>query len=687
MNLELQDDVRGRYALLVEKDRLLEEKGQVVQVPYVEGTEKGQRFVALENTGRDELLVEEASLRGLTEVGPQETRWKELTSVLGESISSAFVTDNSTSFPELTIQTLKREQVERAGARIGLAQTTLVVDEQGGYRAHVEFRMTNANEPFLELQLPEGAQLWTVRVAGEPGKAISSEAEVDGQVRIPLVKTGEGEGDYVVEVKYGGAINLKVNGGTTVFPLVRSNNINIELSQVRLHLPESMNWFDFNGTMRLVESDSALAEGFQSYLNKRIQEAAQAIASGSNEYSKVRAAVNLSQSRQLFEDNRRTFFGSSSDIDQWYLQNDKLLQDAEEQVQNELDRSAEAVLDNRTRLNRAWAEQRVERSNNLIRGSSSNFEGAYENLKESRGDLNYNSDFFEQNQLKTRSPRGENDPVSPGKDEEAGLGRLRKIDRKPVSGANRGYESELQSAQTNRFNQQQQIELGVKNDPFGGQQSMDLGGKSLPKLQQYRDQLERTQRADTQEPDAVNGRLQEPSVTAPTTGGLPGGFGGPMGGGGIALVDGQVSKPNQGPASPTANFDDGQAAWENVDSGFASLDVKLSERGRVYRFTTPRGEMEITARAIPKNLGDRSSKLLQLFLLVSMICLLTSQRAMRLFQRGTGTWLFIAFAILGGIISLVLGIFPILGLIMLLGGVLASLKKRLLRGEASATAA
>jgi hypothetical protein len=97
--------------------------------------------------------------------------------------------------------------------------------------------------------------------------------------------------------------------------------------------------------------------------------------------------------------------------------------------------------------------------------------------------------------------------------------------------------------------------------------------------------------------------------------------------------------------------------------------------------------MEITARAIPKNLGDRSSKLLQLFLLVSMICLLTSQRAMRLFQRGTGTWLFIAFAILGGIISLVLGIFPILGLIMLLGGVLASLKKRLLRGEASATAA
>ena len=687
LNLELQDDVRGRYALLIEKDRLLKKEGQVVQVPYVEETENGQRFVALENTGRDELLVEEASLLGLTEVGPKETRWKELTSVLGESISSAFVTDNSTSLPELTLQTLKREQVERAGARIGLAQTTLVVDEQGGYRAHVEFRMTNADEPFLELQLPEGAQLWTVRVAGEPGKAISSEAGVNGQVRIPLVKTGEGEGDYAVEVKYGGAINLKVNGGATAFPLVRSNNINIELSQVRLHLPESMIWFDFNGTMRLVASDSALAEGFQSYLNKRIQEAAQALASGSNEYSKVRAAVNLSKSRQLFEDNRRDFFGTSSGIDQWYLKNDKLLQDAEKQVWAERYLSEEAVLDNRTRLNRAWSEQRVERSNNLIRGSSSNFQRAYENLKESRGDLNYNSDFFEQNQLKTKSPRGENGRGIPGKDEEAGLGRLRKIERKPVSGANRGYESELQSAQTNRFNQQQQIELGVKNDPFGGQKSMDLGKKSSPKLQQYRDQLERTQRADTQDLDSANGPPQEPAVPGPTTGGMPGGFGGPMAGGGIASADDQISKPGQGPASHTANFDDGEAAWQNVDTGYASLDVPLSERGRVFRFTTPRGEMEITARAIPKNMGERSGKLLQLFLLVSMICLLTSQRAMRLFQRGTGTWLFIFCAILGGIISLVLGIFPILGLIMLLGGVLASLKKLLVSGEASATAA
>lgn len=687
MTLELQDDVRGRYALLVEKDRLLKEDGQMVQVPYVEGNDKGQQFVTLENTGRDELLVEDESLRGLAEVGPRETRWNDLTSILGESISRAFATDNSTSFPELTIETFKREQVERAGARIGLAQTTVVVDEQGGYRAQVEFRMTNADEPFLELQLPEGAQLWTVRVAGDPGKAISSGTGVDGRVRIPLVKTGEGEGDYAVEVKYGGSINLKTNGGTTAFPLVRSNNINIELSQVRLHLPESMNWFDFNGTMRLVESDSALAEGFQSYLNKRIQEATRALASGSNEYSKVRAAVNLSQSRQLLEDNRRQFSSRSSGIDQLYLQNDKLLQDAEAQAEFELDLSGDSALDNRTRLNQAWSEQRIERSNNLIRGYNSNFEGAYENLKESQGDLNYNSDFFEQNQLKTKSSRDESGQGIDGKDEAAASVGLRTLERKPASGANRGYESELKSTQTNRFYQQQQIDLGVNDDPFGGQQSPDVGGKALPKLQQYRDQLERNQRTDIQDPDSANGRLQEPAEPEPATGGLPGGFGGAMGGGGIASVDGQVSKPSQGPASPTANFDDGQAAWENVDSGFASLDVPLSERGRVYRFTTPRGEMEITARSIPRNLGDRSSKLLQLFGLVLMICLLTSQRAMWLFQRCAGTWLFIGFVSFGGIISLVLGILPILGAIMLLGGVLASLKKLLIRGEASATAA
>ena len=55
-------------------------------------------------------------------------------------------------------------------ARIGLAETTLVVDDNGAYRAELVLRMDNATEQFLEIRLPEGAELWTARVAGEAVK-------------------------------------------------------------------------------------------------------------------------------------------------------------------------------------------------------------------------------------------------------------------------------------------------------------------------------------------------------------------------------------------------------------------------------------------------------------------------------------------------------------------------------------
>ena len=40
------------------------------------------------------------------------------------------------------------------------------------------------------------------------------------------------------------------------------------------------------------------------------------------------------------------------------------------------------------------------------------------------------------------------------------------------------------------------------------------------------------------------------------------------------------------------------ADFADVAAGLASLDVVLPQRGRVYSFITPRGELEITARSI-----------------------------------------------------------------------------------------
>jgi hypothetical protein len=66
-----------------------------------------------------------------------------------------------------------------------------------------------------------------------------------GQVRIPLIKTAEGDRDYPVVLQYGGVLETVHPLRGVGFPFIKTLNINVELSQVRLRLPESFRWFYF----------------------------------------------------------------------------------------------------------------------------------------------------------------------------------------------------------------------------------------------------------------------------------------------------------------------------------------------------------------------------------------------------------------------------------------------------------
>ena len=96
------------------------------------------------------------------------------------------------------------------------------------------------------------------------------------------------------------------------------------------------------------------------------------------------------------------------------------------------------------------------------------------------------------------------------------------------------------------------------------------------------------------------------------------------------------------------------------DVGLASLDVALAERGVEYLFTTPRGDVDITARAITT---ERVNHLLWVLGIVgSLILLAVMARAVQylnqqLSRNVRGTILIVA----GG--ASLIGIFPIAGLV------------------------
>ncbi|MDO4558297.1 MAG: hypothetical protein Q4C47_04965, partial [Planctomycetia bacterium] len=176
--------------------------------------------------------------------------------------------------PRLRIATRRREQAEWIDARIGLSETSLIVDKFGEYRARQIWSIDNSTRPLLEVELPENATLWGVTVAGKPVRPIAgerSESSGDGpeatgsRVRIPLVKTSRGDPDYEVVAIYAGklapirpGLPLIRIGERVAFPLIQVHGIEVRRSNLKLFLPEKVTWFDFDGTLGKVDSEEEL---------------------------------------------------------------------------------------------------------------------------------------------------------------------------------------------------------------------------------------------------------------------------------------------------------------------------------------------------------------------------------------------------------------------------------------------
>ncbi|MCP3902279.1 MAG: hypothetical protein GY715_01475, partial [Planctomycetes bacterium] len=197
VSLELQDEVMDRLLVLVENDRAIEAGDVDVPLPVIETGETDRRYAAIENAGRDEVVV--AASDGLQPLGRAQSEWRTVSSMLSTGPTEAFVARGGSGGggePRLSFRLRRREAVRTAGARIGLAETMLVLDTNGAYRARQTYRMDNFTEQHLQLALPPGAELWSATLAGLPVKPASlTPAATPRPVRTPHVKTPAGELD------------------------------------------------------------------------------------------------------------------------------------------------------------------------------------------------------------------------------------------------------------------------------------------------------------------------------------------------------------------------------------------------------------------------------------------------------------------------------------------------------------
>lgn len=630
VRIELQDDVTGQVRVLIEHDRALLPGPQ--QAPFValEQAVHELGFVALESVGRDEVLIDEAT--GIDPLTPAQREWQTLAAMLPGNLTQAWLWRPSPARPTLTFHVQERSLVETAGARIGLAETVLVLDAAGAFRAQQTYWVDNRTEQYLELALPAGAALWSARVAGEPVKpalqipnqaAAMAGSTAGTQVRIPLVKTAEGERDFLVVIKYGGRLPALRTGASVRFPLVRTVNIQVELSQVRLWLPQDYRWLAFRGTMRRVDDPAELEAGLLAYRRKELERLASVAENSPSQFGKVRAsnfmAACADDLKQLTMQLHGQLGNSALRIE--HEAATRALQLAARVQQAASAFEQDVLPSNRDQLLALFEDQRHRRASHVVHDLGENWTAeALHSSPASQFDLRWlasnalagsaaeaflaaTAEMPGKSRSETKDGRAADQPAAPEVAREAERKKLLEETRKG------GERSEVQNDDTRHQLRRYQQRL-AEQQQFQGQPLDDAGVPMGP-----------------------GGMPTGPSQAAPANGAASTMLGGGAMGG---IGSGQPREPGLPPAVGDMGAEGlgGQAAaGEGVADGrakalgtsppvgtLASLDVELARRGTEFLFTTPRGDIEITARPLPQALVDRSSRFggLLLFLVVGL---------------------------------------------------------------------
>jgi hypothetical protein len=672
VRLELQDELMGEYRVIVEQDRLLTSGEHPVPIPVVESARIDQRFVSLENEGADELLVKQQ--QGVEPLGRQQSQWQKLANIFGERITTAYIVSEGATSPTLTFATKERTTVEVAGARIELGETLLVLDSNGAYRAEQTYYVDNRTEQFLVVQLPAGARLWTTLVAGEPVKPTEVPGgKTPGQVRIPLVKTAAGDLDFRVSLKYGGQITSPGRLQTIDFPLVRTVGIKVELSQVRLLLPESYRWFNFGGTMGLVEDELDFAAGFLTYQTKKMEQLAE-VARGDSYFARARAFNNLKQIGLAVHDYRSNYESNTRNeqLQRSLDANTVAIVEAERVIQAEEEKAARQVevFDNRDRLNELWNAQDNGRARNIVNDIGGNFKYVPQQTPPASPEgQQFNPQWLEQNKLQSEfqvdgtvtgervSGPATRTATQPGQQE--GGKRSVQLDQ--------SYNQPMPQGQpfnptvASGKNKEALSELAGEKQAAAMEQSRGKGqGDYLDQANRYQQRLEQQQQG--QQLDGFN-----------QSG---------LGGGGFGMQPGLQTRGALVDQSRLHGNSEGLFAGERTVNGLAqfggdgeiatvslaSLDVALPNRGVEFLFTTPGGEINITAQTVGNTTIDRLVHIASvagaaLIVLVLYVLLRGVNPAL------LTNWIAGLLYLSGGLFSICTGIFPVVGLIAALTGI------------------
>ncbi len=725
VTIELQDEEMGLLHVLVENDRLLTPGSHDVPIPMIakRGTvplfRTGRRYVVIENAGRDEVVVEPDNTREMEPLSNRQKEWATLRDILGREMTMAYLVATDAREPRLAFHTESHAAVATVKARIGLAETTLVVDDNGAYRGQLILRMDNATEQFLEIRLPEDARLWTARVAGDAVKPTNVPGAASPRnVRIPIIKTARGDLYYDVVLKYGGKMPAFGAIGSVEFPLIRCRNITPDLSQVRLYVPTDNQWFDFGGTMRRVGEEADLQAGYVKFQTKQTEQIVEALQRG-DKWTKIRAKTSLQAQQWQMQEYQSSIVPekSNSDLQSELFLNNSINERANQELAKEERAPAEGEAQyNRQRLNAVYQSQQTQRARNVVNDVGGNWGDTVEEkpAADSTREGLFAGEGMKQNKLRRLFRM---DVATKDRNVEDTKGDASGNSSKRFAGFAGGqFKGQIGIQNGGNVQQQPSAAQVLHVVPQFSPQAGNFAANAQPQDRGYQlgtqDNFSQTTQAQRSADNSEayqryeQRRIQQLGLAGAYTKGMadvsyygngltPGGRGvpstpaaatplppapseayGPRGPAKAAELpaEAETALPAQEEPTPAAKA----KAVQQADAGLASLDFELPtgnpSRWTLYRFTTPRGDEQITVRNMSNNLVWRLVEILCVAAALLVLWAVIVMIRHRLFHWMTHP-IIAAVLIAVGVISLCGGLMPIIGVIALVAGCAAAIQR------------
>jgi hypothetical protein len=264
--VELQRELTDSYSLAMNWEVLRTEK--TLQFPSIRATdvESASAYILLQNSSG--LKVTEGEKQNLEPTTKEEIPL--LGAVLAERASFLFgyrVQDIAKDY-SLSFSLTKLEEEKEIEAIIDIAEITTVISDDGYSFNEATYKIQNRAKQYLQMEIPEGAQIWSAEVAGRQVKpALPPEGE-GRRILLPLLKQPKGELSYNVKIFYGLKLTSKF-GFSASFSPKAPKPLGVTVGQTfwTVYAPEKYE-YRFDGNMDEVIESVKEVEKALSYANE-----------------------------------------------------------------------------------------------------------------------------------------------------------------------------------------------------------------------------------------------------------------------------------------------------------------------------------------------------------------------------------------------------------------------------------